>query len=84
MDETGCPPQDLAKEKVVGARGTKTQHRQGSADRENVTAIVTICADGTVLSPTIILEPNDLSLTLNEGSATLRMDGPMVSSAWHG
>lgn len=65
---------------------------------------MTICADGTVLSPTIIykgkffmrkwgddnvvnasyvltLELNDLSLTLNEGSATLQMDGPMVSSA---
>lgn len=26
MDETGCPPQDLAKENVVGAEGTKTQH----------------------------------------------------------
>src|ERR1700683_133384 len=54
MDEMGCLPQDLANEKVVGARGTKTQHRQGSTDQENVTAIITICADGTVLSPTII------------------------------
>ena len=68
---------------------------------------MTICADGTVLSPTIIykgknfmrkwgdnnvvnvlyvltLELNDLSLTLNKGSATLQMDGPMVNSAWHG
>ena len=54
MDETGCPPSDQGTEKVVGGRGTKTQHKQGSADRENVTAIVTICADGTTLHPTII------------------------------
>ena len=54
MDETGCPPSDQGTEKVVGGRGTKTQHKQGSANRENVTAIVTICADGTTLHPTII------------------------------
>ena len=54
MDETGCPPSDQGTEKVVGGCGTKTQHKQGSADRENVTAIVTICTDGTTLHPTII------------------------------
>jgi hypothetical protein len=32
------------------------QHKQGGADRENVTALVTICADGTVLQPTIIFK----------------------------
>jgi len=53
MDETGCPPSDQGTERVVGGRGTKTQHKQGGADRENVTAVVTICADGTVLRPTI-------------------------------
>ncbi|KIJ35718.1 hypothetical protein M422DRAFT_124972, partial [Sphaerobolus stellatus SS14] len=36
--------------------GTKTQHLQGNANRENVTALVTICADGTVLKPTIIFK----------------------------
>ena len=56
MDESGFPPADQGKTKVVGARGTKTQHKQGGADRENVTAIVTICADGTSLRPTIIFK----------------------------
>lgn len=32
------------------------QHKQGSAEQENVTAIVIICADGTVLQPTIIFK----------------------------
>jgi len=60
MDETGCPPSDQGTQRVVGGRGTKTQHKQGSADRENVTAIVTIGADGTTLNPTIIFKGQNL------------------------
>jgi hypothetical protein len=40
----------------VGQHRTKVQHSQGGASRENVTAIVTICADGTTLRPTIIFK----------------------------
>jgi hypothetical protein len=54
MDESGFPPANQGPERVVGQRGTKTQHKQGGADRENVTALVTICADGTTLTPMII------------------------------
>lgn len=54
MDETGCPPLAQGTEKVVGGHGMKTQHNQESTNRENVTAIVTICTDGTTLHPTII------------------------------
>ena len=61
MDESGFPPVDQGKSKVVGARGTKTQHKQGGADRENVTAIVTICMDGTSLCLTIIFKGQDFS-----------------------
>jgi hypothetical protein len=56
MDETGCPPSDQGTECVCGSRGTKTQHKQGGADSENVTAIVTICANGMTLRPTIIFK----------------------------
>ena len=56
MDETGCPPSDQGTEWVIGAWGTWTQHKQGGADCENVTALVTICADGTKLQPTIIFK----------------------------
>ena len=56
MDETGCPPSDQGTQRVVGSRGVKTQHKQGGADKENVTALVTICADGTALHPTIIFK----------------------------
>jgi hypothetical protein len=56
MDESGFPPSDQGTQRVIGRRGTKTQHAQGSAERENVTAIITICADGTVLKPSIIFK----------------------------
>ena len=56
MDETGCPPSDQGTECVIGECGTKMQHAQGGADRENVTALVTICADRTVLWPMIIFK----------------------------
>jgi hypothetical protein len=54
MDESGFPPSDQGKQRVIGHRGAKIQHKQGGADRENVTAIITICADGTKLTLTII------------------------------
>jgi Tc5 transposase DNA-binding domain len=56
MDETGCLPSDQGTQKVVGGRGVKTMHKTGGADRENVMALVTICADGTALHPTIIFK----------------------------
>ena len=60
MDESGFPPSDQGKQRVVGARGTRTQHKVGGADRENVTALVTICADGTSLRPTIIFKGKNI------------------------
>jgi len=56
MDESGFPPSDQGRSWCIGRRGTKTQHKQGGANRENVTALVTVCADGTVLAPTIIFK----------------------------
>jgi hypothetical protein len=56
MDESGFPPSDQGVRRVVGRRGTKTQHAQGGANRENVTALVTICADGTTTRPMIIFK----------------------------
>ncbi|PBK60944.1 hypothetical protein ARMSODRAFT_1026033 [Armillaria solidipes] len=60
MDESGFPPSDQGTQQVLGHRGTKTQHKQGGADRENVTAIITICTDGTTLCPTIIFKGQNM------------------------
>lgn len=60
MDESGFPMAYAGKERVVGARGTKTQHKQGGADRENVTGVVTICADGTTIKPLLIFKGKNM------------------------
>ena len=56
MDESRFPPSHGGVERVVGHRGAKGQHKISSANRENVTTLVTICADGTSLKPTIIFK----------------------------
>ena len=56
MDESGFPPSHQDRERVVGARGMKTQHKQGGANQENVMAIVTSCADRMTLNPLSIFK----------------------------
>lgn len=56
MDETGFQPGGGASERVIGAAGKKTQHQQKDGNRENITVIVTICADGTSLPPAVIFK----------------------------
>lgn len=56
MDESGFPMAYTGKERVVGGCGTKTQHKKGGANQENVTAVITICADGTTVWPFIIFK----------------------------
>ena len=60
MDESGFLPANQGVQCVVGRRGTKVQHKTGSANRENVAVLVTICADGTALQPTIIFKGKHL------------------------
>ncbi|EPQ53839.1 hypothetical protein GLOTRDRAFT_94965 [Gloeophyllum trabeum ATCC 11539] len=45
-------------ERAIGGRGKKVQHEQRDGNRENVTVIVTICADGSSdkPSPTVIFK----------------------------
>lgn len=68
MDESGFPTANTGKTRVVGARGTKTQHKQGGADRENVTAIVTICADGSTVKPMIIYKGQNFRQKWNDNN----------------
>lgn len=56
MDESGFPPANDAKLSVIGRARKKTQPRRGGGNRENVTAIVTICADGTWPKPVVIFK----------------------------
>lgn len=56
MDESGFPPANDAKFSVIGAAGKKIQPQRGGGNRENTTALVTICADGTCPKPVVIFK----------------------------
>lgn len=70
MDESGFPPSNQGTERVIGRRGTKTQHKQGGGDRENVTAVITICADGSALRPLIIYKGTYFMARWNENNVS--------------
>lgn len=56
MDESGFPPANDGVKRVVAARGKKIQHKRGGGNRENVTSIVTICANGSYTKPVVIFK----------------------------
>ncbi|KAL5478278.1 hypothetical protein ACEPAI_2462 [Sanghuangporus weigelae] len=56
MDESGCPPANQGVSRVVARAGYKVVHKQGGANKETVTVLVTICADGTAIDPAIIFK----------------------------
>lgn len=68
MDESGFTPSHSGKERVWGRRGTKTQHKQGGANCKNVTALVTICADGSFLRPMVIFKGKNFMSKWNENN----------------
>jgi hypothetical protein len=55
-DETGFQEGIGGKERVIGPKIKSIQHQQRGGDRENITAIVGICADGTSIPPAIIFK----------------------------
>ena len=55
-DETGIQQGLGTRQRIIGPKGKKVQHQQRSGDRENITVIVTICADGTSLPPAVIFK----------------------------
>ena len=68
MDKSGFPTGDPRTERVIGRRGTKVQHKQTEGDRENMTVLVTICADGTSLRPTIIFKGKNFMTKWNDNN----------------
>ncbi|KIJ43156.1 hypothetical protein M422DRAFT_60339 [Sphaerobolus stellatus SS14] len=56
MDESGFSRESTRTQRVYGGRGVKHQYRQGNANRENTTVLITICADGTSTRPVVIFK----------------------------
>jgi hypothetical protein len=56
MDESGFPIGKGSKRRIITRPGTRTQHKVEDGNRENVTVMCTICADGTSLPPVVIFK----------------------------
>ena len=55
-DETGIQTAAAVKEHVIRSQGKTTQHQRREGTRENITVIVTICADSTSIPPAVIFK----------------------------
>lgn len=55
-DEIGCSGSTGQRERVMGTKCAGPQYQQIGGDHENITVIVTICADGTSIAPTLIFK----------------------------
>ncbi|KIK19723.1 hypothetical protein PISMIDRAFT_658664 [Pisolithus microcarpus 441] len=60
-DETGFQPGNGVKECVFGPAKAKIQYQQHNGNRKNITVMVTICADGEDLPPTVIYKGQQFS-----------------------
>jgi len=60
-DETGFQPGHGLKDRVIGAVKQKIQHEQGDGNKENITVLVAVCADGSSIPPTIIYKGQSFS-----------------------
>lgn len=56
MDETYMPPEFAQMRRVIGAKGKNIQYEQGGSNRETITVLATICADGSALQPNVIFK----------------------------
>lgn len=59
-DETGLALGLAGKTRVIAGAGKSVQHKLQDGEREIVTVLETICADGTCLKPTVIFKGKNL------------------------
>ncbi|THU98321.1 DDE-domain-containing protein, partial [Dendrothele bispora CBS 962.96] len=55
-DETGLQQGIGTTDRVIAEAGKSVQHQQRSGNRENITVLCTICADGTSLPPAVVFK----------------------------
>jgi hypothetical protein len=66
MDEIGCVLEYAPCRCVVGPPGRKIQHDQADGNREMVTVVNTICADGTYLKPIVVYKGKNFLIRWTE------------------
>lgn len=59
-DESGVALGVTSTAEVIGPAGQKLQHQQQDGEREIVTVLETICADGSMLRPTVVFKGKNL------------------------
>lgn len=68
-DETGFQPGGGLKDRVIGAAKQKLQHQQRDGNRENITVVVTICADGEDIPPSVIYKGQAFSTNWHQDNS---------------
>ncbi|KAI6138985.1 hypothetical protein BKA82DRAFT_30362 [Pisolithus tinctorius] len=66
VDKMGCQPQGGEQEHVFGRKKKGPQYQQHGGNCENITIIITICADGTATSPSVILKGSTFQVKWNQ------------------
>jgi hypothetical protein len=56
MNKSGFQPADTERKHIITCRGRKTTYKQGSAVHENVSVLVTISGNGSVMTPVAIFK----------------------------
>jgi DNA-binding XRE family transcriptional regulator len=56
MDETQVNPDGAPTQRVVGESSLHRQHQQGLSNKQTITVLVTIGADGSLISPTTVFK----------------------------
>lgn len=56
MDETQANPDGTPTQRVVGESSLRRQHQQGQSNKQTITVLATIGADGSTISPTVVFK----------------------------
>ena len=68
-DETGFQPGGGQTRRVIGFAKKQLQHQQRDGNRENITIMVTICADGEEIPPAIIYKGKSFKTSWHQGNS---------------
>lgn len=67
-DEIGTNPFAGERERVMGGKDKGPQYQQRDGTRENITSIVTICADGTSIPPAVLFKGQAFQATWKQNN----------------
>ena len=69
MDETQVNPDGSPTQRVVGESQLHRQHQQGLSNKQTITVLVTIGADGSSISPTTVFKAKKIRANWRKDNA---------------